>query len=281
MQPQRIIDFHHHGGGTAPADYLRQLVPQAQHWNIHKIVMLGLEWPGITMSSRNRDILACWKGEPGLVVPFAALDMQKSSDPAQVDALREQGFVGLKFIRPPVPYHDERFYPWYDRAQQLKMPCLFHLGIVARLPEWEGHRTDSNLMRPIHLDTIARSFPGLTLVGAHLGNPWYEEAAMSCRWNPNLYFDLSGSTLKRMRPEAIGELLWWGGTTYPAYRDRLGRSAWEKILFGSDVNAPDIGDVIGDYNRLVETLELPSELVDAIFYRTGASLLEAAGLTMS
>jgi hypothetical protein len=47
----------------------------------------------------------------------------------------------------------------------------------------------------MYLDTLAREFPDLTLVGAHLGNPWYDEAAEAARWNPNLYFDMTGSTL--------------------------------------------------------------------------------------
>ncbi len=32
---------------------------------------------------------------------------------------------------------------------------------------------------------------------------------MCCRWNPNLFFDLSGSTLSCKSPSFIGDLLWW------------------------------------------------------------------------
>lgn len=53
-------------------------------------------------------------------------------------------------------------------------------------------------MRPIYLDTIARAFPDLKIIGAHLGNPWYQEAAEVARWNPNVFFDLTGSTLKKI-----------------------------------------------------------------------------------
>src|SRR5437879_13343318 len=54
-------------------------------------------------------------------------------------------------------------------------------------------------MRPIHLEEIARRFPKITLVGAHCGNPEYEWAAEIARWNPNVFFDLSGSTLAKMQ----------------------------------------------------------------------------------
>ena len=74
--------------------------------------------------------------------------------------------------------------------------------LVGQLLVWRqlgslGYFVDSNYMRPIYLDTMARLFPAWKIHGAHLGNPWYEEASMSCRWNPNLYFDLTGSTLKK------------------------------------------------------------------------------------
>jgi hypothetical protein len=53
-------------------------------------------------------------------------------------------------------------------------------------------------MRVTTLDNIARRFPKLT-IGAHLGNPDYAWAAEIGRWNPNLYFDLSGSTLIKLQ----------------------------------------------------------------------------------
>ena len=278
MKPRRIIDVHQHVSVKSPADYVKELAAQAARHNVRKAIVLGLEWEGRTIPGSNNDTLQAWKMEPDLVVPFACIDPDWPIDPSRVDSLRESGFVGLKFIRPKHAYSDEIHYPWYERAQKLTMPCLFHLGIVARLPEWEGKRTDSNLMRPIHLDTVARSFPSLDIIGAHMGNPWFEEAAMSCRWNPNLCFDLSGSSLKRKKPQEIGELLWWGSDTYPAYRDKLGRSAWEKICFGTDVDPSDIPDVLGDYTRLGKTLKLSATLLDAMFYRNAARILSRAGV---
>ena len=158
-----------------------------------------------------------------------------------------------------------------------------HLGIVARggVLDKLGRqpaRVDNNLMRPIYLDTIARAFPELQIIGAHLGNPWFEEAAMACRWNPNLYFDLSGSLLKRKKPDFLADLLWWGGNTYPAYRDAMGREAWDKIVFGSDVIVGDIPDVMNDYSKVVEGLNLSQETAEAIFYRTAAQILRWAGI---
>jgi predicted TIM-barrel fold metal-dependent hydrolase len=42
-------------------------------------------------------------------------------------------------------------------------------------------------MRPSFLHTIARSFPRLRIQGAHLGNPWYDEAAEVARWEKHVF----------------------------------------------------------------------------------------------
>lgn len=280
MKPERIIDMHHHLSNKDVKQYAKDLGNAADKNNISKIVLLGLEWKNYKSAGRNEETLACWKERPDLIVPFAGIDPDWPADPDRVDSLKDQGFVGLKLIHPKVPYNHDSLFPWYAQAEKLNMPVMFHLGIVARLGDEDPDRVDNDFMRPIFLDTIARAFPELQVLGAHLGNPWYEEATMSCRWNQNLYFDLSGSTLKKKKPETLAELLWWGGDTYHHYADALGRNAWQKILFGSDVHANDIYDVVNDYSRLVETLELSNEIADAIFYQTGADILQSAGVEL-
>ena len=126
-------------------------------------------------------------------------------------------------------------------------------------------------MRAIHLDHIARCLPALTVIGAHFGNPWCEEAGMACRWNPNLYFDLSGSLLKYRRPQFLGDLLWWRPEGPYAAPDRT--HAWQKIVFGSDVDSPAIADVQNDYRNVIAALGLSEELQQAIWYDTAAKIL--------
>lgn len=269
--------MHHHVLARPAEEYADQAAKVAEQHNIVKICLQGLEYEGSEVGN-NEDILACWRRNPDLFVPFGGIDLWRPVRAEAVDELKEAGCSGLKFILPPKPYHDESYYPYYQRAQELKMPILFHLGIVARggVLDRLGKqpaRVDNNLMRPVYLDTIARAFPDLPIIGAHLGNPWYEEAGMCCRWNPNLYFDISGSTLKRKKADFFADLLWWGAGTYRAYLDAQGRGAWEKIVFGSDVRASDIPDVLNDYCRLVEELELPDEVSQAVFYGTAATML--------
>jgi predicted TIM-barrel fold metal-dependent hydrolase len=266
MLNRRIIDAHHHLGSEP--DYAEQLAETCHNLGIVKVclVCVNVAGDGAEANARTR---AAFERHPDLYVGFGGVDLWADDGPDQVQRLHEEGFTGLKFIIPPKAYHDPAFYPTYERAQSLGMPALFHLGIVARGSR--RVRVDNNLMRPIYLDTIAREFPELTIIGAHLGNPWYEEATMSCRWNPNLYFDLSGSTLKKKSPQFLGELLWWTPSTF--YHDVEGRYAWEKIVFGSDVNHAYVRDVLNDYERTMQALALEPALREKVLYGTMAGIL--------
>ena len=205
---------------------------------------------------------------PQLFLGFVGINWLDDK-PDDLIRYKDQGFRGLKFIVPPKPYHDLEWYPLYEKAQELRMPGLFHTGIVARAPG--SPRVDNNFMRPIYLDTIARDFPEWQIIGAHLGNPWYEEASMACRWNPNLYFDLTGSTLKKKTAQFLAGLLWWGRFTH--YGDPEGRHAWEKIVFGSDVSYHEIHGVLHDYDRVIRALGLSEEIRWKILSGTAAKIL--------
>lgn len=267
MTARRIIDAHHHLGSEP--DYADRLAETCEKLGIVRVFLVSCNYPGADPQNNERTRAACEK-YADLYVGFGGVDMWASDGADQVRRLRDQGFTGLKLIIPPKAYHDESFYPIYEQAQNLGMPALFHLGIVARSAGCKA-RVDNNLMRPVYLDTIAREFPDLTIIGAHLGNPWYDEATMSCRWNPNLYFDLSGSTLKKKTPEFLGGLLWWTPTTF--YGDAEGRYAWEKIVFGSDVGWRYVKDVLHDYEVLMQALNLAPDLREAVRYRTAASII--------
>lgn len=263
-----IIDCHHHLGNQP--GYVDKLVGECERLKIDKVCLMGL--PEFEGSSPNSQIKEAVQSYPDLFVGFAFADL-RIIIPDDIDRFKEEGFRGLKFIYPPANYDDEKFDRVYQRAEGLGMIALFHLGIVARSEQKNPYRINSNYMKPIYLDTIARGFPKLTIIGAHLGNPWYEEATMSARWNPNLYFDLSGSTLKKKTPEFLGSLLWWTPTT--RYRDPERRYAWEKIVFGSDVPYNEIEEVMTDYKRVLDALKIDNQIQDRVFGGTMAKILEA------
>jgi len=262
-----IIDCHHHLGNEQ--DYAEKLVAECQRLKIDKVCLMGL--PDFEGFSTNSQIKEAIKRYPDFLIGFAFADL-RTIIPDDINRFKEEKFSGLKFIYPPANYDTEKFDRIYQRAEELGMATLFHLGIVARNELLNPYRISSNYMKPIYLDTLARIFPKLNIIGAHLGNPWYEEATMAARWNPNLYFDLSGSTLKKKTPEFLGNLLWW--TPQTRYRDPEERYAWEKILFGSDVPYNELEEVTADYKKVLSKLKVNHEIQDKIFGGTMAKILK-------
>ena len=126
------------------------------------------------------------------------------------------------------------------------------------------------------LEEIARRFPKLTVIGAHCGNPEYEWAAEVARWNPNVFFDLSGSTLTKMseRLEEFKKIFWWSGqgewkTATPANDE----SAFIKLVFGSDAGLDGIEHVVSQYRSLFKSCDVPASTQQMIMGGTLAGIL--------
>jgi len=265
----KIIDAHHHL--TTQPDNLERLAAECERLSVDKVCLFGAgRYGGDYGLAMDDGVRKAMEQCPDLIAAFACFDLG-FDPPERVDDIVAQGFKGIKFINPTRNYDDKEFYPVYERMEPAGIPAIFHLGIVAHKPTDKDRDINNNRMRPIYLDTIARAFPDLNIVGAHLGNPWYEEATMSARWNPKLYFDLSGSTLKKKSARFLGDLLWWTPDT--RYRDPEGRYAWEKIVFGSDVPPEEIEDVLDDYRTVMAELEVPEEIQAKVLGGTMARLL--------
>jgi hypothetical protein len=256
-------------GDESGKGYPGRLARECRRLGIGKVWLLGGEHDGKAVRG---GILRALRDRPDLFLGFGMFRLgQDHAD--VVEAFREAGFVGLKCIRPLSNYDDKAYYPVYERAEKLRMPILFHLGIVARGSRDKRLDVNCGRMRPVHLDAIARAFPKLNLIGAHFGNPWSDEAAMAARWNPNLFFDLSGSILKYRPPEFFRQLLWWGQD--PTYRAPDGTGPWDKILFGSDVRIESMAEVMDDYRRLMDALKLSEDDRKKVWGGNAARIMDA------
>ncbi len=130
---------------------------------------------------------------PGFFIPFGYINFAQG--PEQVDRMKEKGFVGLKAIRPLKPYDDPAYYAIYERAAILKMPILFHVGIILKNTREEMTPAQSlgpTNMRPSMLDGIAAAFPELPLIQGHMGFPWLNELFESLFYYPKIYCSLCG-----------------------------------------------------------------------------------------
>lgn len=264
-----VVDCHVHLIGLK--GYAEKIVRECDKIGIDRVCLLGgpphwTIWGG--RHATNEEVLKAHRKFPGRTVPFAYFDL--GSDPVtKVDYLFAQGFGGLKLTCPRVSYDERTIYSVYARTSALGMPILFHTGTVLRT-EWDYRfDVDCDRMRPIRLDTLARAFPEQALIGAHLGNPWYEEAAMAMFWNPNLFFDLSGTTLKRKSHQWFAETLWWNDETMARLAPDRGKThylaagskahPWDRICFGSDVPVEEMASAFEDYHRMMDAVGLPDE----------------------
>jgi len=130
----------------------------------------------------------------------------------------------------------------------------------------------SDRMRITTLDLIARRFPKLTLIAAHLGNPDYAWAAELGRWNPNLLFDVSGSTLYKKQADLtfFKSIFWWDNLVSP-HTPKTDVSAFEKLVFGSDVFGGEIAEFDREldlYRKLLQVCGVPAASQDNVFSGT-------------
>jgi len=278
-----LIDCHVHL--ISAKGYAERLVKEMDRLEIDKVCLLAgprIKFWGSYMAS-NEEVLQSCRKYPQHLIPFGFVELGVDP-PSLVDTLHAAGFRGLKLTRTRYPYNDDRLMDYYGRAAALGLPILFHTGTLLRTDEDHLYDVDCSRMKPIFLDRIARRFPSLNLIGAHLGNPWYEEAAMTLFWNENLHFDLSGTVLKRKGPDWFNEVLWWdpgrmkslagSETTHFA---NVASHPFERICFGSDVPIEEMEQVLAEYREILDQVNAPETVKERVFGGNAARMLQLEG----
>jgi predicted TIM-barrel fold metal-dependent hydrolase len=206
---------------------------------------------------------------PEVILPVMWLDLDDPAVLQHVDKAQAAGWRGLKIHSPRRNYDDESYSAVFARAERYRMVTLLHTGISSRPADNAPRRSGSMArMRPMYLDTLAREFPDLTLVGAHLGNPWYDEAAEAARWNPNLYFDMTGSTLVKKGADLafFRQILWWGPTAGQMHMPKDTPHAFEKIVFGTDNDPLDVA--LDRYKKVMDACGVPDAVRAKVLSQT-------------
>jgi predicted TIM-barrel fold metal-dependent hydrolase len=196
-----------------------------------------------------------------------------------VETFKKNGFVGMKFHSPQKNYDDPSYSQIYRLCEEYRFHTLFHTGISSHSIKDEPQWGSSARMRPMYLDTICRQFPRSTIQGAHLGNPWYEEAAEAARWNPTLYFDVTGSTLLKFiklgKLARMSEILWWASDEAENNPHTLkgGPGAWEHIVFGTDERPSGLTANIERFQKMLDANNVPQNTREKMWGLTMAKVL--------
>jgi uncharacterized protein len=263
--PRRfVIDSHLHFQ-SAP-DYFERLVKFYRPRNAMACVLTPMSGFDATRKAAEefKDV----------VIPYGRINVDEPAALEQINRFADGGFRGVKMHSPRLNWDDPHYFHLYERLQQRKLVALFHTGIGSHTdrPQY----TSMMRMRPGYLDTLTRAFPELYIQGAHLGNPWYDEAAEAARWGPRLHFDITGSTLlkKANNLASIREYLWWQGPSQHSSPHAV--YAFEKLVFGTDEAPEQVDNMLGRYEAMLEACAVPEESRKKIFGLTMAKILGIA-----
>jgi uncharacterized protein len=198
-----------------------------------KAMLVGWDcehFTGLDTSDTNDEVARLIKLFPDVFIGgWAMIDPWKGQ--AAIDELdrciTKLGLNGLKFhpIMQAFYPNDRRFYPLYEKCQELKIPVAFHSGTTgagATMPGGRGYKLDH--ARPIpHIDDLAADFPNLTIIMIHPAWPWHEEQIAVLIHKGNVFADLSG----------------WAPKYFPdSIKREINGRLQDKFMFGSDY--PDI-----------------------------------------
>jgi predicted TIM-barrel fold metal-dependent hydrolase len=261
--PRRfLIDSHQHYQ-DAP-DYIERLVKLYRPRNAMACVLTPMAGFDVVKKAA--------ADHPDVVIPYGFINVDDPKSLSEIQKFADAGFKGIKMHRPRNNWDDFAYFQIYEKIQRLKLVALFHTGIVAGTSD-EPEPSSMARMRPSFLHTIARSFPNLVIQGAHLGNPWYDEAAEVTRWEKNLYFDITGSSLikKEKNLAVFKEYLWWEGPTAHSAKDAV--YAFEKLVFGTDETPENIDTVLGRHEAMMDACGVPETSRKKIYGETMARIL--------
>ncbi len=214
--------------GDSPTETLIQDMNEA---NINKTVLLSADtdvWfkrggrnAFLPYNKYNDYVAGIVEEHPDRFIGFAGIDPRRGRLAIEEleRCVKDLGFSGVKLWQLHGFYPDDpRFYPFYERVQELGVPILCHTGAGPT-------GTYLKYNRPVYVDTVAVDFPEIKIIMAHIGKPWIDEAIQVTKANPNVYVDISA--WEREYLEAPIHLI----RTLAKVKMRCGV---EKILFGSD-----------------------------------------------
>lgn len=147
------------------------------------------------------DFLAIAEQHPGRFLVSSAVDRaaKPSANCARVRELAQHDAFAMVRVTPLVEQHElnhRLYYPVYATCEELGLPVSINVGIP-------GPQVRSRCQDPVLLEDVLIDFPGLTIVGAHMGHP-YEALLIQymLKW-PQLFVMTSAYLATYMDPAVV------------------------------------------------------------------------------
>jgi len=240
------------------------------HWAqsslVDKSIVLGFKSRYLQAEIPNAYVAEYVNRFPQKLIGFAGIDPTEGSALDELRAARAHlQLRGITLSPANQDFHpcDSRAMRLYAEAERLNMPILLHP--VGQFTE----QSKLEFARPYLLDEVLRTFPGLRIIIAQLGQPWLEETICLLGKHPNAYADVSGLLSRKW--EAYNALV-------AAHESQV----IDKLLFGSDFPYTSVTDCIEalySINQLAQGTNLPvvpREALRGIVERDALGLLGLA-----
>lgn len=232
-----------------------------------KFVIITMFFPRLGWKVPNEFVAEFVHKHKGRAIGLAGVDPFEPDAVKKLEyAVKELGLRGLKWS----PVYGA-FDPWcteawriYAKCDELGIPMLWHQS--AAFAQQAAHEYGS----PTLIDRIARTFPKLKMIVAHVGQPWVEDCVVLMRKHPQIFTDLSA---RFHRPYQLRHAL----ITAREYK------VTDRILFGSDFPLRTTEEALAEFRAINDfdggtaLPKFPEELIEEIIYERPLELVWEEG----
>ncbi len=244
-------------------------VEMAKKWiaEMEKYSQDGVSIDKMVFFSRDLESLSAMINFSDRLIGFVFLDLEQDKDLKAVlkAATFKYGVKGIKMIPGDANLHvyDEQLWPIYEFAEKHRMPITMHSGLLIG-------GGDLRYLNPLEVQPIAREFPGVNFILAHLGGGFVREVLFLFYQTDNVYVDTSSSNI------------WYKYLPYPnlslkrVFRKYLDIGGPNRILFGTDSGTFPRGfrnNILQEQLRIFRDLGKSHENIQKIMYDNFAGLL--------
>jgi len=152
-------------------------------------IVLGFKSHYLGASLPNEQIAEHVRRHHDRLIGFAGIDPSRPKEAiAELERSQtELGLCGLSIAPAAQDFHpsDSKAMTVYAEAARRELPIVFHSGVHV------SAATKLEYAHPMLLDEVAREFPQLKIVVAHMGYPWMDETIVLLEKHPNVYAEIS------------------------------------------------------------------------------------------
>ncbi len=181
-------------------------------------IVVGFKSDYLGADISNDSVADYVKTHPDRLIGFAGIDPTNRNEAIEeIDrATSDLGMKGIAVSPAAQDLHpsSSNMEAVYDHADSLSLPVMFHQGIQI------SSECKLEYAQPLLLDAVAREYPKLKIIIAHLGYPWTSEALVLLGKHSNVYSDISW-------------LLHQPWEAYQALLSAYQYGVMDKLLFGS------------------------------------------------